>query len=445
MDKDNKIIEVDAVAIGGTTTATKVLEKEDDAPMLRDTADILAELDSSKEAEKLHMDAQKIADVVGEGHADKRPLQRITQNGMINFSGLSESEKSEIIAIGKSLNVRDKMSIKNFGSELCDNLNKSTKTLLAKSSQTKIGAELEDIMREVSARLGEIDLDDIKAPSALLKLLRKIPFIGKLLYDSAKKCLEKYVGLEQEVELMQQKLEAAQAIAMRDNNDLELRFQSILEYIQILEKLIVAAAYKSKELERAIAIMEAEEGKYTAIDIHDAKQYKHELDKHIASMQTWHLSYNQTLFRIRQIQDANIAHSNAIADTVDKMMPQLRDQLHEAVVLYNLEQGLKAHETLIDGFNKILIHNADAAHDMKIRVTNMTESTAIKLETLKHNQQKLIDTNREVMQIMKTKAKERERQMLEISKMEKELDNMLLGDSAKTIFKDNGESLLPEI
>ena len=218
-----------------------------------------------------------------------------------------------------------------------------------------------------------------------------------------------------------------------------------MEYIQILEKLIVAAAYKSKELERAIAIMEAEEGKYTAIDIHDAKQYKHELDKHIASMQTWHLSYNQTLFRIRQIQDANIAHSNAIADTVDKMMPQLRDQLHEAVVLYNLEQGLKAHETLIDGFNKILIHNADAAHDMKIRVTNMTESTAIKLETWKHNQQKLIDTNREVMQIMKTKAKERERQMLEISKMEKELDNMLLGDSAKTIFKDNGESLLPEI
>ena len=438
MEKDNKFIEATAMATG-TATATQTLERGDeDKPILRDVSEVINELSSTKAVEQGQAEAQKTVEMIKAGHPQATSLKRVSQNGAINFKGLSESEKHEIIEIGKRLDVRDKMSIKNFGSELSDNLNKSTKTLLAKSSQSKIGTELEGIMKEVSMKLGEINLDDIKAPSTFMKFLRKMPLVGKFLYDGAKKCLEKYVTLEKEVELMQSKLEAAQVIALRDNNDLELRFQNILSYIQVLEKLILAAAYKSMELGRAIAVMEAQPDQYSPIDIHDAKQYKHELDKHIASMQTWHLSYNQTLFRIRQIQDANIAHSNSIADTVDKMMPQLRDQLHEAVVLYNLEQGLKAHEALIDGFNKVLTHNADAAHDMKIRVTNMTESTTIKLETLRHNQQKLIDTNREVLQIMKTKAKEREQQMLEIAKMERELDKMLT-DDVQNSYIDGGE------
>jgi uncharacterized protein YaaN involved in tellurite resistance len=144
-------------------------------------------------------------------------------------------------------------------------------------------------------------------------------------------------------------------------------------------------------------------------------------------MLTWHLSFNQSLFRIRDIQDANIAHSNSISQDIDNMMPQLRDQLHQAIVLYNLEQGLKAHEVMIDGFNEILTHNADATHDLKVRVTKMTEEPSIKLETLKHNQEKIKETTADCLRIIDEAAKKRIDNEREMAKMRAELDSMLSG------------------
>jgi uncharacterized protein YaaN involved in tellurite resistance len=144
-------------------------------------------------------------------------------------------------------------------------------------------------------------------------------------------------------------------------------------------------------------------------------------------MITWHLSFNQSLFRIRDIQDANIAHSNSISQDIDNMMPMLRDQLQQAIYLYNLEQGLKAHEVMIDGFNDILKHNADATHDLKVRVTKMTESPTIKLETLKHNQEKIEETYRDCLRIQEEAAKQRIENEREMAKMRANLDNMMSG------------------
>lgn len=365
-------------------------------------------------------------------------LRRVTDNGNVNLARLSESEKKELSVIGSKLNVHDKMSVSNYGSELSAQLNKSTKELMSLSRTTNLGNEVDSIMKEISAKLSDIDLDDIKKPNALVRFVRKMPILNKMFF-SVEKFLSKYDTLEKNVEMMQNKLQAAQAIALRDNTELEKRFQDTLNYINVLEKLIVAAKVKSGEIDGLISEMDSHPENYSAIEIHDTKNFKHELDKRISNMLTWHLSFNQSLFRIRDIQDANIAHSNAIAETVDNMMPQLRDQLHQAVVLYNLEQGLKAHDAMIDGFNDILKHNADATHDMKIRVTERTESTAIKMETLRNNQQKIIDTNREVLRIMKEASEKRLENEREMAKMEEELDRMLSGTSDKTVSAESIE------
>jgi len=365
-------------------------------------------------------------------------LRRVTDNGNVNLARLSESEKKELSVIGSKLNVHDKMSVANYGSELSAQLNKSTKELMSLSRTTNLGNEVDSIMKEISAKLSDIDLDDIKKPNALVRFVRKMPILNKMFF-SVEKFLSKYDTLEKNVETMQNKLQAAQAIALRDNTELEKRFQDTLNYINVLEKLIVAAKVKSGEIDGLISEMDSHPENYSAIEIHDTKNFKHELDKRISNMLTWHLSFNQSLFRIRDIQDANIAHSNAIAETVDNMMPQLRDQLHQAVVLYNLEQGLKAHDAMIDGFNDILKHNADATHDMKIRVTERTESTAIKMETLRNNQQKIIDTNREVLRIMKEASEKRLENEREMAKMEEELDRMLSGTSDKTVSAESIE------
>ena len=423
---DTPIVEVSVV-----NTTTEVTEKpkraRKKATITRKTADVLNEI--TAKVEPINAASTTAVTQIVESKKSKgneHVLKRIDDNGKLNLDGLTESEISEYRSIGNKLDVHDKMSISNYGSELSARLNKSTKELVSLSRSAGLGTETEEIMRSINSKLMDINLDEIKKPNPLVKLVRKIPLLNKVFF-SVKKFLAKYDDMEKEVENMQEKLQAAQVIALRDNTELEKRFQDTVSCVGVLEKLIVAAKIKSEEYGQAIEVMEAEPEKYPAIAIHDVKSFKHELDKRISSMLTWHLSFNQSLFRIRDIQDANIAHSNAISETLDNMMPQLRDQLHQAIVLYNLEQGVKAHEVMINGFNEILMHNADAAHDMKVRVTEMTERTSINLETLKHNQEKIRETYTDTLRIMDEAAKQRISNEREMAQMEADLDSMLSG------------------
>jgi uncharacterized protein YaaN involved in tellurite resistance len=353
-------------------------------------------------------------------------LRRINDNGDVNMTDITAEELAEYQAIGKKLDVHDKMSISNYGAELSAQLNRSTKDLLTRGTQTKLGDETQSIMKQISSKLVTIDLDEIKRPNWFVRTVREIPLLNKLFF-SVKAFIAKYEGIEKDVELMQEKLHAAQAVALRDNTELEKRFQDTIAYIDVLEKLIVAAKIKEEEYGQALEIMEANPDKYSAIDIHDTRNFKHELEKRIENMITWHLSFNQSLFRIRDIQDANIAHSNSISQDIDNMMPMLRDQLQQAIYLYNLEQGLKAHEVMIDGFNEILTHNADATHDLKVRVTKMTENPTIKLETLKHNQEKINQTYYDCLKVQEEAAKKRIENEREMAKMRADLESMMSG------------------
>jgi uncharacterized protein YaaN involved in tellurite resistance len=413
-----------------TVTATEVAEKpkrtrKKSATQLRSTEAVISEI-STKPTTAADT-TKAVAKILNSKEQKKvSTLRRISDAGEVNMSGITTAELEEYRAIGKKLDVHDKMSISNYGAELSEQLNRSTKDLMKRGTTTKLGDETKSIMKEISSKLVTIDLDEIKRPNWFVRTIREIPLLNKLFF-SVKAFVAKCESLEKDVEMMQDKLHAAQAIALRDNTELEQRFQETLSYIDVLEKLIIAAKIKSEEYGKALEIMEADTSKYSAIDIHDTKNFKHELDKRIEAMLTWHLSFNQSLFRIRDIQDANIAHSNSISQDIDNMMPMLRDQLQQAVYLYNLEQGLKAHEVMIDGFNEILAHNADATHDLKVRVTKMTENPSLKLETLKHNQEKIKETTRDCLRIMDEAAKQRLDNEREMAKMRAELDSMMTG------------------
>ena len=412
------------------STTTKVVEKpkkgrKKASVAVRPTETVLSEI--TERQTTVGDTANAVATILNSKSSKKTTsLKRINDNGDVNMSGITQAELAEYQAIGKKLDVHDKMSISNYGAELSAQLNRTTKDLLSRGTQTRLGDETQSIMKQIGTKLATIDLDEIKRPNWFVRTIREIPILNKMFF-SVKAFLAKYEGLEKDVEMMQDKLHAAQAIALRDNTELEKRFQDTLAYIDVLEKLIVAAKIKEEEYGKALEVMEANPDKYSAIDIHDTRNFKHELEKRIENMITWHLSFNQSLFRIRDIQDANIAHSNSISQDIDNMMPMLRDQLQQAIYLYNLEQGLKAHEVMVDGFNEILKHNADATHDLKVRVTKMTENPTIKMETLRHNQEKINQTYYDCLKVQEEAAKQRLENEREMAKMRADLESMMSG------------------
>ena len=191
--------------------------------------------------------ANEVAKILKGKKTDKvSGLSRINDDGVVNMTGITAVELEEYRAIGKKLDVHDKMSIANYGSELSEQLNRSTKELIKHGASTKLGDETQAIMKDISAKLMTIDLDEIKRPNWFVRTVRQVPLLNKIFF-SVKKFIAKYESLEKEVENMQDKLHAAQAIALRDNTELEKRFQDTMAHIGVLEKLIVAAKIKSEE------------------------------------------------------------------------------------------------------------------------------------------------------------------------------------------------------
>ena len=364
--------------------------------------------------------------------AKTKLLATILDTGQIDVHNLSDDEKHELVAIGNKLNVHDINTVTNFGSELQKAMNDTSKALLATSRTSKVGSETEAILKEMMSQIGEIDINEIKSPNKLERFLRKIPVISKL-FNSAEKFMAKYDSLETTVEKCENNLHAVNIKAKSDNKMLQGQFDDTNEYIRLLEKFIVAGKNKSNELQVVVDEMEAHSDMYTPIQISDMKDFKHDLDLRLTNMLTWRTTFMQSLYRIREIQKANISLSNNVQQTVDNMMPMLRHQLSEAVALYNLKQGVQVVDAVQKGFNDILANNADMTHDAVLAVREQTENTVVRMETLYRTQERLLATMRDAQRVCEQGALKRMEQEKELAKMNIEIEAIASGTENKIL------------
>ena len=364
--------------------------------------------------------------------AKTKALATIVDTGQINFDNLSEADKHELIAIGNKLNVYDISTVTNFGSELQRAMNDTSKALLSSSRTSKVGPKTEAILKEMMSQISEIDISEIKSPNSVEKFLRKIPIVKKL-FKSVERFMAKYDSLETTVEKCENNLHAVNIKAKSDNRLLQGQFDDTNEYIAVLEKFIVAGKNKSNELQIIIDEMEANANQYTPIQISDMKDFKHDLDLRLTNMLTWRTTFMQSLYRIREIQKANISLSNNVQQTIDNMMPMLRHQLSEAVALYNLKQGIQVVDTVQKGFNDILANNADMTHDAVVAVRQQTENTVVRMETLRHTQERLLATMRDAQKVCEEGAAKRREQENELAKMNIEIETLASGIDQKVI------------
>lgn len=364
--------------------------------------------------------------------AKTKALATIVDTGQINFDNLSEADKHELIAIGNKLNVYDISTVTNFGSELQRAMNDTSKALLSSSRTSKVGPETEAILKEMMSQISEIDISEIKSPNSVEKFLRKIPIVKKL-FKSVERFMAKYDSLETTVEKCENNLHAVNIKAKSDNRLLQGQFDDTNEYIAVLEKFIVAGKNKSNELQIIIDEMEANANQYTPIQISDMKDFKHDLDLRLTNMLTWRTTFMQSLYRIREIQKANISLSNNVQQTIDNMMPMLRHQLSEAVALYNLKQGIQVVDAVQKGFNDILANNADMTHDAVVAVRQQTENTVVRMETLRHTQERLLATMRDAQKVCEEGAAKRREQEKELAKMNIEIETLASGIDQKVI------------
>ena len=359
------------------------------------------------------------------------PMKRVEDTGEINTTALTPARKAYYKEIASVLNEKDITTISSYGSDLQKAMDSYSSDFLKQSFDSKTGIESAQLISNLLGELHEVDIDDLEAPTAWKKFLRKLPLVKKLVV-SVEQIKAKYNTIEKNIEGIVNKLEATRQIAIRDNNLLQKQFENNCDYVDQLEDLIVAGKMKSEELEALIEDMKARSGEYEEYQISDIEEYKNSLDKRLTDLIALRYAFKQSLTQIRIIQRTNIMHANNTESQIAMTIPLWKNQLSLAVALYDQKQAIEVGTKVTDATNEMFKKNAEMMKTQAIAVAKESQRMVIDVETLRKTTQELVATVEGVQKAQKEGAERRAAAEAEIAKLEKEMHMKAIGVAEST-------------
>lgn len=357
----------------------------------------------------------------------KREIRVIDDNGNINIAAISEEDKKRYSQLTRNLVVTDINSISNYGSDIQNVMGKYSNDFLT-AVRTPQSGEIGTLITDLLSELDYIDVDELKEPSALTKIIRKIPILNKLV-KSVDKILNKYDSIAENVDTISKKIAVTRLSSLRDNNALQTMFENNIIYGKQIEDLIVAGKIKLEEVNSTLNEMMENQDQYEPHQIQDVQEFAHNLERRLSDMMALRYVIKQSLPQIRTVQYNNIAIADKAQSIISTTIPVWKNQLSIAVALHNQKANIEAHRKITETTNTILKKNAEMLRQNSTDVARENERSVINIETLRDTTRQLIDTIKEVKQIHEEGAAKRKAAEEEILKIESELDTNMISSS----------------
>ena len=371
------------------------------------------------------------AELNGETEIANVPKTRLSDSGEIDVSLIPAQKKAYYSEIAKVLDEKDLTSIASYGSDLQRAMDTYSSDFLKQSFDSKNSIESAQLISNLLGELHEVNIDDLEAPSAVKRFLRKIPGLRKLIV-SVEQIKAKYDTIEKNIEGIVQKLETARQISIRDNNNLQKQFENNVDYVEQLGELIIAGKIKSQELDKLIDDMKANSEEYDDYQISDVEEYKNSLDKRLTDLTMLRYAFKQSLTQIRIIQRTNIMNANNTEQQIAMTIPLWKNQLSLAVALYDQKQTLEISSKVADTTNEIFKKNAEMMKTQAIEVAKQNQRTVIDIETLRKTTSDLLATVEGVQKAQLEGAQKRAAAEAELVKLEKEMSMKAIGIADST-------------
>lgn len=391
----------------GTTTATETMEEL----KLEEPVSVLSEIEST-------FTPNKTVEV------KKNNLPVINEQGDVNLAALSERDKETYSTLTKSINLKDINSISSYGSELNGAMSNYSKEYLNAVRANSCG-EIGDLITTLLTELDYVDVKDFETQNKFKRFLSKLPLVGKLV-KNIEAMMSKYDSISNNVDKISTKIMATRLNALKDNNALQLMFEANLQYMEQIDKLIVAGALKIDEINKKVDEMTNNPTDYPQYVLSDAVEFKHALDKKITDLKMLRFVIKQSLPQIRIVQRNNLAIADKAQSIISTTIPVWRNQLSIAVALFNQKNNIKAQRMVTETTNEILKKNALLSKQNSIDVAKENERSVIDVETLRNTTQELINTFQEVKRIHEEGEKERNNAKRELQKLESELEATMI-------------------
>ena len=389
------------------------------------------------------------AELNGETEITNVPKTRLSDTGEIDVSLIPAQKKAYYSEIAKVLDEKDLTSIASYGSDLQRAMDTYSSDFLKQSFDSKNSIESAQLISNLLGELHEVNIDDLEAPSAVKRFLRKIPGLRKLVV-SVEQIKAKYDTIEKNIDGIVQKLETARQISIRDNNNLQKQFENNVDYVEQLGELIIAGKIKSQELDKLIEDMKANSEEYDDYQISDVEEYKNSLNKRLTDLTMLRYAFKQSLTQIRIIQRTNIMNANNTEQQIAMTIPLWKNQLSLAVALYDQKQTLEISSKVADTTNEIFKKNAEMMKTQAIEVAKQNQRTVIDIETLRKTTSDLLATVEGVQKAQLEGAQKRAAAEQELFKLEKQMSQTAIGVATSTqhvIAKElrgKDKNLLPE-
>lgn len=353
------------------------------------------------------------------------PTKVIDEHGDVNLQAISESDKAKYNKLSEVIKLGDINSIANYGTDLTQTMSKFNNEFL-KAVRTPQGGEIGELISNLLGELSYIDVDELKTPSKIKRIMRKIPVLRGMV-TSVDKLLKKYDSISDNVDEIATKISATRINTLRDNNDLQVLFDDNVSYGKQVEDLIIAGKLKHKEISDKLAEMQANPTLYEPHEIQDVQEFAHTLERRIGEMLTLRFIIKQSLPQIRTIQYNNIAIADKANSIIATTIPIWKNQLSIAVALQNQQSNIEAQRKVTEVTNTILKKNAELLYENSIGVATETEKGVVELQTLRDTTNKLIETINEVKRIHEEGANKRKEAENEIMKIEHTLEQSMQG------------------
>ena len=389
------------------------------------------------------------AELNGETEITNVPKTRLSDTGEIDVSLIPAQKKAYYSEIAKVLDEKDLTSIASYGSDLQRAMNTYSSDFLKRSFDSKNSIECAQLISNLLGELHEVNIDDLEAPSAVKRFLRKIPGLRRLVV-SVEQIKAKYNIIEKNIDGIVQKLETARQVSIRDNNNLQKQFENNVDYVEQLGELIIAGKIKSQELDKLIEDMKANSEEYDDYQISDVEEYKNSLDKRLTDLTMLRYAFKQSLTQIRIIQRTNIMNANNMEQQIVMTIPLWKNQLSLAVALYDQKQTIEISSKVADTTNEIFKKNSEMMKTQAIEVAKQNQRTVIDIETLRKTTSDLLATVEGVQKAQLEGAQKRAAAEQELFKLEKQMSQTAIGVATSTqhvIAKElrgKDKNLLPE-
>lgn len=371
------------------------------------------------------------AELNGETEIANVPKTRLSDTSEIDVSLIPAQKKAYYSEIAKVLDEKDLTSIASYGSDLQRAMDTYSSDFLKQSFDSKNSIESAQLISNLLGELYEVNIDDLEAPSAVKRFLRKIPGLRKLVV-SVEQIKAKYDTIEKNIDGIVQKLETARQISIRDNNNLQKQFENNVDYVEQLGELIIAGKIKSQELDKLIEDMKANSEEYDDYQISDVEEYKNSLDKRLTDLTMLRYAFKQSLTQIRIIQRTNIMNANNTEQQIAMTIPLWKNQLSLAVALYDQKQTLEISSKVADTTNEIFKKNAEMMKTQAIEVAKQNQRTVIDIETLRKTTSDLLATVEGVQKAQLEGAQKRAAAEQELFKLEKQMSQTAIGVATST-------------